>query len=242
MLHDALQQRGLHTWMDIKGGVYANVNDSMAEGVEGAAVVVPIMSTKYQHSKNCKKELNYADDSGKPIVPVMAQPGFRATGWLGALTAGLLWHPLDDSPDSVVACAASIERELHKRGLLLCAREARGAAPRAEPAAAATLLSVFTEHAFDRGFKAAWTARRVDKLKQHGITSPALLKVALTGPGVNTRVNPGGARHDNYTLTFIKTLRKQLELALPCWRRVEAAPCRMLVPYQTAQRGERRRA
>ena len=42
-------------------------------------------------SKNCKKELNYADAQNIDIVPVMAQKDWKATQWLGIITAGLLW-------------------------------------------------------------------------------------------------------------------------------------------------------
>ena len=45
----------------------------------------------FQGSKNCKKELNYADAQTKSIVPVMCEKGFKAQGWLGIITAGLLW-------------------------------------------------------------------------------------------------------------------------------------------------------
>lgn len=34
--------------------------------------------------------------SGVPLVPVMMQDGYTAPGWLGILTAGLLWTPLFD--------------------------------------------------------------------------------------------------------------------------------------------------
>ena len=44
-----------------------------------------------QGSRNCKKELNYADGQTKSIVPVMCEKGFKAQGWLGIITAGLLW-------------------------------------------------------------------------------------------------------------------------------------------------------
>ena len=44
-----------------------------------------------QGSKNCKKELSYGDSQNVDIVPVMAQRDWKATQWLGILTAGLLW-------------------------------------------------------------------------------------------------------------------------------------------------------
>lgn len=90
-IYDHLSAMGIPVWMDIQGGMAGNINDSMAQGVDGAAVVCPFMTTKYQDSKNCKKELNYADHMEVAIVPVMAENSFKATGWLGIITAGALW-------------------------------------------------------------------------------------------------------------------------------------------------------
>eukprot|EP01047_Picozoa_sp_COSAG01_P027193 COSAG01_NODE_1786_length_9231_cov_19.575276_4_plen_57_part_00 len=45
----------------------------MAEGVQGACVVVCFMSAKYQSSENCKLELKFARQTGCPIVPVMVR-------------------------------------------------------------------------------------------------------------------------------------------------------------------------
>ena len=59
-----------------------------------AAVLVCFMTQKYQNSKNCALELKFAEQTGVPIVPVMMQEGFVASGWLGILTAGLLWTRL----------------------------------------------------------------------------------------------------------------------------------------------------
>ena len=55
------------------------------------------MSEKYEKSKNCSAELNYANDRGSMIVPCMVQTRtesgnpYRASGWLGIITAGKLW-------------------------------------------------------------------------------------------------------------------------------------------------------
>jgi hypothetical protein len=47
-----------------------------------------------QESANCKLELKFAQQSGVPIVPVMLQADWRASDWLGIITAGALWTPL----------------------------------------------------------------------------------------------------------------------------------------------------
>ena len=46
---------------------------------------------RLQESKNCKKELNYADGQNVDIVPIMTQKDWKASAWLGIITAGLLW-------------------------------------------------------------------------------------------------------------------------------------------------------
>eukprot|EP01052_Picozoa_sp_SAG31_P083728 SAG31_NODE_43926_length_265_cov_0.614458_2_plen_48_part_01 len=46
-------------------------------------------------------QLKFAKQTGVPIVPVMmTDPAqWQATGWLGVLTAGLLWTPLFQQED-----------------------------------------------------------------------------------------------------------------------------------------------
>lgn len=43
---------------------------------------------KNVRSENCTLELKFGRQMGKPIVPVLMQDGWKATGWLGILTAG----------------------------------------------------------------------------------------------------------------------------------------------------------
>ncbi|XP_065054664.1 uncharacterized protein LOC135683358 isoform X2 [Rhopilema esculentum] len=104
-VYKGLKDRGLPVWMDTEGGMSGNINDSMAFGVENAAVVCPFMTSKYQDSKNCKKELNYADSQNVDIVPIMAQKDWKATAWLGIITAGMLW--MDFRPDADLAKSIS---------------------------------------------------------------------------------------------------------------------------------------
>ncbi len=105
--------------MDISGGMGADIYNSMAEGVQSATAIVCFMTQKYEFSKNCALELKFAHQRGLPIVPVMMQEGFVASGWLGILTAGLLWtrlwNPttfLEDMDSLVEQIAQSTEPEL----------------------------------------------------------------------------------------------------------------------------------
>jgi tetratricopeptide (TPR) repeat protein len=71
---------------------------AVAQGVQGAAVVICFLSQQYQLSENCKLELKFACQTGIPIVPVMLEDdraeGWRPSEWLGVITAGALWTPL----------------------------------------------------------------------------------------------------------------------------------------------------
>merc|ERR1719272_2517835 len=91
-----LNERNVKCWMDIDGGMKSNIYDSMAEGLQGAACVVCFMTQAYQDSANCKLELQFAQQSGVPIIPVMMQADFTAKGWLGILTSGSVWTPMYD--------------------------------------------------------------------------------------------------------------------------------------------------
>lgn len=96
-VYEQIERKGIPVWMDIKGGVYGNINAAMAAAVENAAVICPFMTEDYEKSKACELELNYARDRNVEVVPCMTQmqasngSSYRASGWLGALTAGKLW-------------------------------------------------------------------------------------------------------------------------------------------------------
>lgn len=81
-LRDALQSYGFKTWVDIDDMVGSTI-ESMAKAVEEAAVLVVCMSASYKESKNCQKEVEYAERLHKPIIPIRVETGYRPDGWLG---------------------------------------------------------------------------------------------------------------------------------------------------------------
>ena len=96
-VYDTLTRLGVKCWMDISGGMGQDIYESMAEGVSNASAVVCFMSQKYQLSENCTLEIKYAKQCGVEIIPVMMEGGgWRASGYLGIITAGALWTPLSD--------------------------------------------------------------------------------------------------------------------------------------------------
>ena len=79
--HETLTRLGIKCWMDISGGMGADIYESMAEGVSNASVVVCFMSEKYQSSTNCMLEAKYAKQCGVDLLPVMMDgSGWRPRG------------------------------------------------------------------------------------------------------------------------------------------------------------------
>ena len=56
---------------DLLSMIQDDVNEDMAYGIENARIVVVFLSEPYFNSKNCKKELNYAD--------ILDKKGFHST-------------------------------------------------------------------------------------------------------------------------------------------------------------------
>jgi hypothetical protein len=56
----------------------------MAEGVQGAEVIVCFLTAKYQASPNCQQELQFARDSKVPIVACRTQGSWKPSAWLGS--------------------------------------------------------------------------------------------------------------------------------------------------------------
>ncbi|CAF4494940.1 unnamed protein product [Rotaria sp. Silwood2] len=61
-----LKQRNIPTWFDIAGDMKGNINSAMANGVEGAAMVVSFATVAYSKSINCQKEFTNYNNFVKP--------------------------------------------------------------------------------------------------------------------------------------------------------------------------------
>ena len=54
--------------------------DGMAEAVENCEFMIVCVSQAYFDSKNCKKEIEYADDLGKTLIVVKLDPNLNLAG------------------------------------------------------------------------------------------------------------------------------------------------------------------
>ncbi|CAF1200742.1 unnamed protein product [Rotaria sordida] len=123
-VYDILVESGIKVWMDIKGGMGDNINISMAEGVEKAAVVCCFMTPTYQESHNCQLELGYANELAKKkqlrIIPCMIgdknNKEWRPSSWLGLLTLSENYVNFRDDSDANIQLKTKelIERIKHQ--------------------------------------------------------------------------------------------------------------------------------
>ena len=90
----------------------------MADGIENAAAVCCFVTSKYQSSPYCKKELLYAENRGIPLIPCLmdSDPQWMPTSWLGYSIIDILYLDFrdlltDSSPDNLDnKCNMLIER------------------------------------------------------------------------------------------------------------------------------------
>ena len=72
-----------------------------------------ICGVSYREACISALELKFAQQTGVPLVPVMVQSNYSASGWLGILTAGALWTPLFD-PAAFEEGVELLVRQIHK--------------------------------------------------------------------------------------------------------------------------------
>lgn len=69
---------------------------SLAKGVENCCVIVCFLTPEYQDSEYCKKELRYASELHKPIIPILVGSNdkkieWKPSHWLGFTIADLVY-------------------------------------------------------------------------------------------------------------------------------------------------------
>jgi hypothetical protein len=95
-----LKEAGLRVWLDIEQ-MTGSLLGHMAEAVEEASVIVIGLSKGYRDSQACRTEASYAYQLKKKMIFVMAEDGYSAKGWVGALLSGHLYYSPFRSDGSV---------------------------------------------------------------------------------------------------------------------------------------------
>ena len=71
---ERLTQAGLKVWYDTGIEPGTAWDDTLEQRIRGACAVVACVSSSFEQSRWCTRELKFADLLGKTIVPVAAQP------------------------------------------------------------------------------------------------------------------------------------------------------------------------
>jgi len=90
-VRDQLRARGYNVWIDVER-MEGDCIEAMAEAVENSVAVVSIMTSAYKQSPNCQSELKYTNKLRKPIVPIVAEVGYRPDGWLGFILGDKMYY------------------------------------------------------------------------------------------------------------------------------------------------------
>ena len=94
-IKEALDKQGYTVWMDIDK-MSGNIYKKMSEAVETSDLIIVCMSDKYEMSENCNRELQYAQDLRKKIIPIKLEKAYKPHGPLGLIVSGALYFDFSD--------------------------------------------------------------------------------------------------------------------------------------------------
>lgn len=110
LLVPLLEASGLNVWVDYNE-MQGDTIEAMALAVEQCAAFIMVMSEAYKESGNCRLEASYAFGEKKPIIPLLAEIGYKPTGWLGILVNSKLYYPIT-LPEHIQENAPKIVKDL----------------------------------------------------------------------------------------------------------------------------------
>lgn len=89
-IYDQLKKDGYAVWFDVQN-MHGCIYTAMATAVEKSEIIIFGMTEKYRNSDNCRKELTYACKRKKRMIPLRLQTKYDPDGWLGLISAELLY-------------------------------------------------------------------------------------------------------------------------------------------------------
>ena len=116
-LANAIRNSGVPIWRDIEKMVnYGDINDGMADAVENCGLLVAVISEKYKLSKNCRRELEYADNRNKQFIFVKTDPKYEPAAWLGLMMGKKIYYIVDkNDAKTYEALIKAIQKSLNVR-------------------------------------------------------------------------------------------------------------------------------
>ncbi|XP_030849679.1 uncharacterized protein LOC115927667 [Strongylocentrotus purpuratus] len=105
-----LRKRGYKVWMD-EDHMMGDKIGAMADAVENADMIIACITRGYQDSQDCRTEASYAYECKKKIIPVKVSNDFKASGWLGGITAGKIYYIVQQAELVSEVLTSIIEKE-----------------------------------------------------------------------------------------------------------------------------------
>lgn len=90
---DWLKQKGYSVCLD-EWELQGNIYEAMSDGVTNSKIFMPCLTKAYDNSKNCQRELHFAADSCKDMIPLKLER-YKPTA-VGLIIAGLKYYALYD--------------------------------------------------------------------------------------------------------------------------------------------------
>ncbi|MDP2439176.1 MAG: toll/interleukin-1 receptor domain-containing protein, partial [archaeon] len=89
-LKKRLDAEGLNVWIDCEC-LSGSVVEAMADAIDRASVVLFTVGKAYKESDNCRLEAEYCIQRKKKTIPIMMEPYWTPSGWLGLMLGTKLW-------------------------------------------------------------------------------------------------------------------------------------------------------
>ena len=86
-IFDWFEKNGFNTWIDDKD-LNTDLAENISKGIDSASVFIPCLSSSYEQSEWCRRELSFALDLKKNIVPIIVQDGYKMKNEIKLLIAG----------------------------------------------------------------------------------------------------------------------------------------------------------
>lgn len=117
-IHDWFEKRGFKIWID-KNYLDTELAKEIRNGIDKSSVFIPCFSSEYEKSTWCKKELTYASENDKHIIPIIVENGYVLSNDIRFQITGLKYFTLEEDFDTAMnQVLKAVKKYTNKTGTL----------------------------------------------------------------------------------------------------------------------------
>ncbi|XP_065673074.1 uncharacterized protein LOC100211260 isoform X2 [Hydra vulgaris] len=117
-IHDWFEKRGFKIWID-KNYLDTELAKEIRNGIDKSSVFIPCFSSEYEKSTWCKKELTYASENDKHIIPIIVENGYVLSNDIRFQITGLKYFTLEGDFDTAMnQVLKAVKKYTNKTGTL----------------------------------------------------------------------------------------------------------------------------